>query len=138
MDTKTYTMGSDVWLEFGEDDDFGQEYRKMDEAAKKKAVEKLNLGATKGIKNVAKEKVLTTKYSSLCRDKLKDHLISTRVEVQNMFRLAPSPSTSRTIAAAAVSVGDWVQVDADRSIGWNSEGGIAMVTAVHRKFSDVK
>jgi hypothetical protein len=91
MDTKTYTMDS-VLIEFGEDNDFGQEYRKMNEAVKKKAVEKLNLGATKGIKNVVKEKVLTTKYSSLCSDKLKAHLISTRVDVQNMFCLAPPPS----------------------------------------------
>ncbi len=85
-----------VLLEFGEDNDFGQEYRKMDEAAKKKAtVEKLNQGATKGIKNVVKEKVLTTKYSSLCRDKLKDHLISTRVDVQNMFLQAPPQRPAR-------------------------------------------
>jgi hypothetical protein len=43
MNNKTYTMDS-VLLEFGEDDAFGQEYRKLDEEAKKKAVEKLNLG----------------------------------------------------------------------------------------------
>jgi hypothetical protein len=28
-----------------------------------------------------------------------------------------------------VSVGDWVEVDGDRSPGWNSEGGIAVVIA---------
>ena len=137
MNNKTYTTDS-VLLEFGEDDAFGQEYRKLDEEAKKKAVEKLNLGATKGIKSVVKEKVLATKYSSLCLDKLKEHLIATRVAAENMFREAPLRPTSRTIAAASVFVGDWVQVDADRSTGWNSEGGIAMVIAVHDSYSDVK
>ncbi len=87
---------------------------------------------------MVKEKVLTTKYSSLCLDKLKEHLLATRVDAENMFREAPPRPTSRTIAAASVSVGDWVQVDADRSTGWNSEGGIAMVIAVHDSFSDVK
>ncbi len=137
MNNKTYTVDS-VLLEFGEDDAFGQEYRKLDEEAKKKAVEKLNLGATKGIKSVVKVKVLTTKYCSLCLDKLKEHVFATRVDVQNMFREAPPRPTSRTIAAASVSVEDCVQVDADRSTGWNSEGGIAMVIAVHDSFSDVK
>jgi hypothetical protein len=137
MNKKTYTMDS-VLLEFGEDDAFGQEYRKLDDEAKKKAVEKLNVGATKGIKGVVKENVLTTKYSSLCQDKLKEHLVASRVDVENMFRKAPPRPLSRTIMAALVSVGDWVHVDADRSTGWNSEGGIAMVIAVHDSFSDVK
>lgn len=137
MNKKTYTMDS-VLLEFGEDDAFGQEYRKLDDEAKKKAVEKLNVGATKGIKGVVKENVLTTKYSSLCQDKLKEHLVASRVDVENMFRKAPPRPLSRTITAALVSVGDWVHVDADRSTGWNSEGGIAMVIAVHDSFSDVK
>ena len=137
MNNKTYTTDS-VLLEFGEDDAFGQEYRKLDVEAKKKAVEKLNAGATKGIKSVVKTNVLTTKYSSLCSEKLMEHLLATRVDVVDMFRLAPPRPTTRTIAAAAVSVGDWVQVDADRSTGWNSEGGIALVIAVHDSFSDVK
>jgi hypothetical protein len=137
MNTKTYTKES-VLLEFGEESEFGQEYRKMDDDEKRSALDKLNQGATKGIKSVVKEKVLATKYSTLCSEKLKAHLVLSRVDVGNMFRTAPPPSSARTVAAAVAHVGDWVHMDADRSIGWNSEGGIAMVIAVTDNFTDVK
>jgi hypothetical protein len=55
-----------------------------------------------------------------------------------MFRTAPPTSKARTIAAAAVLVGDWVQVDGDRFPGWNSEGGIVMVVEVNSNFSNIK
>jgi hypothetical protein len=136
MDTKTYTMKS-VLEEFGEDNEFGQECRKMNDVEKEAALSKLNQGAIKGIKSVVKE-VLANKYSTLCNERLKEHLLSMRVDVENMFRTAPPPFLRRTIAAVAVSVGDWLQVDADRTTGWNSEGGVAMVIAAHDDFSDVK
>jgi hypothetical protein len=59
---------------------------------------------------------LTTKYSTLCSDKLKAHLMADRVPVDNMFRAAKPPSAARSVAAALVHVGDWVQVDADRRL----------------------
>jgi len=34
--------------------------------------------------------------------------------------------------------GEWVEVDADRSPGFNSEGGIAVIISVHDNFADVK
>ncbi len=67
MDNKAYTKES-VLLEFGEETDFGQAYRTMDDDARKAALDKLNHGATKGIKTAVKEKVLTTK--------LKTHLVA--------------------------------------------------------------
>ncbi len=111
----------------------------MNDAARIVAVDKLNKGATNGIKVAVKAKVLDTKYSTLlCREKLVAHLTSLRVDVKTMFRVAPPTTASRHVCAASVSVGDFVEVDADRSPGWNSEGGIAMVIAVANNFSDVK
>ena len=110
----------------------------MNEAARIAAVDKLNKGATCGIKAAVKAKVLDTKYSTRCRDELVKHLKSLRVDVSTMFRAAPPICASRRGPAAAVSVGEFVEVDADRTPGWNSEGGVAMVIAVTNDFSDVK
>jgi hypothetical protein len=137
MDSKTYNKES-VLQEFGEDTEFGKQYRNMDDEEKKAALDVLNRGASKGIKTVVKDKILRTKYSTICADKLKEHLIADRVPVENMFRVAAPPMAARSADAAQVHVGDWVQVDADRSVGYNSEGGVAVVIAVNENFSDVK
>jgi hypothetical protein len=35
-------------------------------------------------------------------------------------------------------VGEWVEVDADRTPGWNSEGGIGVIVSVQTGLADVK
>jgi hypothetical protein len=82
--------------------------------------------------------VISSKYSTLCKDKLKEHLLAMRVDENEMFRKAAPLNSARMVGASAVSVGAWVQVDADRSPGWNSEGGIVMVTASANNFAEVK
>ncbi len=37
-----------------------------------------------------------------------------------------------------LSVGEWIEIDADRTPGFNSEGGIAVIIAVHDDLADVK
>ena len=37
-----------------------------------------------------------------------------------------------------LSIGKWVEVDADRTPGWNSEGGIAVFINVNDGLADVK
>ncbi len=110
----------------------------MDAKARLVAVKKLNKGANNGIKVAVKAKVMENKYSKLCREKIVDHLRSMRVDVDSMFRAAPSVSSSRQVAASSVNVGNFVEVDADRTPGWNSEGEVAMVIGVTNNFSDVK
>jgi hypothetical protein len=123
MDTKTYSKES-VLVEFGEDCEFGKKYRKMDADEQKAALDVLNRGASKGIKTVVKDKILTTKYSTLCNDKLKAHLLlAERVPVETMFLAAETLPSARSASAAVVHVGDWVHVDADRTVGFNSERG---------------
>jgi hypothetical protein len=137
MDTKTYTMES-VLVEFDADSEYGKALRAMPEGEMQVAVAKLNKGATDGIKGAVKAKVISSKYSTICKIKLKEHLMSMRVDENEMFRKAAPMNSATMVGASAVSVGDWVQVDADRSPGWNSEGGIAMVTASANNFAEVK
>jgi hypothetical protein len=110
----------------------------MPESEKHAAVAKLNKGTTDGIKGAVKAKVLSSKYSTVCKDKLKEHLLAMRVDENDMFKKAAPMNSARMVGASAVSVGDWVQVDADRSPGWNSKGGIAMVTASLNNIVEVK
>ncbi len=135
MDQVTYTVGS-AMTEFGEESDFGKALRDMPDAERIVAVAKLNKGATDGIKGAVKAKVLVSKYSIICMQKLKDHLVANRVEDKDMFRKSAPVHSGRTMSSAGVSIGDWVQVDADRTPGWNSEGGIAMVTASSNSKAD--
>jgi hypothetical protein len=83
-----------------------------------------------------KAKVMSSKYSALCMTKLKEHLVAMCVAEKDMFR--KPVNSARLVSAAAVGVGDWVQVDADRSPGWNSEVGIAMVIASSENKAEVK
>ena len=137
MDQVTYTMEA-AMTEFGADSEFGKALRDMPDADRIVAVAKLNKGATNGIKGAVKAKVLSSKYSSICMEKLKEHLVAMRVEEKDMFRKSAPVHNGRTMNSAGVSIGDWVQVDADRTPGWNSEGGIAMVTASSQNKAEVK
>jgi hypothetical protein len=133
----TYTMDS-VMDEFDAESEFGKALCDMPDADRIVAVAKLNKDATDGIKGAVKAKVLASKYSTICIEKLKDHLAAMRVAENDMFRKSAPVHSARTMHASAVSVGDWVEVDADRSPGWNSEGGIAMVTASSNNKAEVK
>ena len=55
-----------------------------------------------------------------------------------MIRCAPKTSIAITSNVKFLSVGEWVEIDGDRSPGYNSEGGIAVIVAVHDDFADVK
>ncbi len=56
-----------------------------------------------------------------------------------MFRAnVVSDRAAQILRSGLLSVGEWVEVDADRTPGWNSEGGIAVIINVHDNFADVK
>jgi hypothetical protein len=55
-----------------------------------------------------------------------------------MFHAAPSTRTAILQDVNFISVGEWVEVDADRSVGYNSEGGIAVIIKVEDDLADVK
>jgi hypothetical protein len=55
-----------------------------------------------------------------------------------MFHAAPATRTSILQDVNFISVGEWVEVDGDRSVGYNSEGGIAVIIKVEDNLADVK
>ena len=136
MDSKTYTTET-VMVEFDAESEYGVALRAMPDAELKLAVDKLNKSATNGIKGAVKAKLISSKYANICVDKLKEHLVSMRVADKDMFRKAAPVNSARMVGASAVSVGDFVEVDGDRSPGWNSEGGIAMVVASSNNCAEV-
>jgi hypothetical protein len=98
----------------------------MNAAARILAVDKLNKGGNKQWhQGGGQSKILRHQV----QHKLVAHLKSLRVDVNAMFQVAPPTSSARHVGAASVSVGDFVEVDADRTPGWNGEGGVAMVIA---------
>ena len=137
MEPKTYTTDT-ILEDYAPESEYGMALREMSPAELKQAVEKLNKSAAKGIKGTVKEKLLTSKYANTCVEKLKAHLVAQRVAQNDMFRKAAPAKKIPLGNAAAVSVGDWVEVDGDRSPGWNSEGGIAMVIASSQICAEVK
>ena len=136
-DSKTYTADT-ILEDYDAESEYGVALRAMSPADLKLAVEKLNKSAAKGIKGTVKEKLLTSKYANTCVEKLKSHLVAQRVAQNDMFRKAAPAKFVHLGNAAAVSVGYWVEVNGDRSPGWNSEGGIAMVIASSQICAEVK
>ncbi len=84
----------------------------------------LNKGAAKGMKGIIKSKLLVTHYKNLVTEKLREHIISCRVVPSAMFHAAPKTINLVTSDINFLSVGEWVKVDANRTIGFNSDGGI--------------
>jgi hypothetical protein len=127
-----------VLLAFSDETEYGQSFRCLESIEQKKEVERLNKGAVKGTKEVIKTKLITQKYKQLVADKMRDFLIEQRQPVSTMFRATPPSRPMALLSPTFISVGEWVEVDADRTPGWNSEGGVGVVIAVHDAVADVK
>ncbi len=104
----------------------------MLEAKQSKEVEHLNKGAAKGMKGTIKTKILASNFKTIVAEKLRDH-----IEVK-MFHTHPKTMSLITTNLSFLSVGEWVEVDADRTPGFNSEGRIAVIISVHDDLADVK
>jgi hypothetical protein len=70
--------------------------------------------------------------------KMKEYLHASRTPMDKIFHVAPNHLNAALSNPNFISVGEWVEVDADRTPGFNSEGGIAVITAVHDALVDVK
>ena len=121
-----------------EDTDYGAAFRMMGTKEQGDEVVRLNKSAAKGTKEAMKSKTLIVMYETLCAEKLRDYLIAHRAPPSSMFRTSIPRFHPRLQAPTFLSVGEWVEVDADRTPGWNSEGGIAVIICVHDSFADVK
>jgi hypothetical protein len=130
---------ADVLTAWTDTTDYGASFRSLDEAEQKKELAQINLGAAKGIKGAVKTKVLKAQYKDLMANKMKKYIQGNMVKANDMFRAnVVSYRAAQILCPGFLSVGEWVEVDADRTPGWNSEGGIAVIINVHDNFADVK
>jgi hypothetical protein len=118
--------------------DYGASFRNMDPAEQVSEVKRLNKGAEKGLKGVIKTKLIDSNYSVLVRDRMRAYLSDSRLPIASMFHAPANTTTSVQANPNFISVGEWVEVDADRTPGFNSEGGIAVIIGVHDDLADVK
>ena len=135
--TVTHTVES-ILATWNETTDYGKSFRAMVEEDQTKEVLLLNRGAAKGMKGLIKTKMLASNYKIVVEEKLRAHIEQSRMVPAAMFHSAPKISSLMTTNPSFISVGEWVEVDADRSPGFNSEGGIAVIISVQDNFADVK
>jgi hypothetical protein len=69
---------------------------------------------------------------------MKDYYVMHRTDPQSMFRAAVQPREIQKLQLKFLSIGEWVEVDADRTPGWNSEGGIGVIVNVTDGLADIK
>jgi hypothetical protein len=134
---RTYTVDG-VLKTWNETSDYGIRFRVLTKEEQLSEVQVLNKGADKGMKGLMKMKLLAGNYKKLLADKLREHLCGSRVEPASMFHSVPKTTNIRLENPSFISIGGWVEADSDRSPGFNSEGGIAVVINVHDDFADVK
>jgi hypothetical protein len=133
----TYT--NDIVLQqWGETTEYGKSFRSLNEEQQSVEVALLNKGSAKVMKNIIKTKLIHVHYETVVEDKLRQYLSDGRVSQDSMFRCASKLCNSVRANLKFLSVGEWVEVDGDRSPGYNSEGGIGVITSVHDGFADVK
>ena len=133
----TYT--NDIVLQhWGDTTEYGKSFRLLNEEQQSVEVALLNKGSAKSMKNIIKAKLIHVHYEALVEDKLRQYLSDGRVSQDSMFRCAPKLCNSVRANLTFLSVGEWVEVDGDRSPGYNSEGGIGVITNVHDGFADIK
>ena len=133
----TYTLQT-VLDNWSEATDYGRSIRAMNEAEQQAEIVLLNKGTAKGMKGIIKSKLLVQHYKKLVAEKLREHIINCRALPAAMFHSAPKNLNLVTANINFLSVGEWVEVDADRTPGFNSEGGIAVIISVHDALADVK
>jgi hypothetical protein len=112
--------------------DYGISFRALTKEEQLKEVEVLNKGAAKGMQGAMKSKMLAKNYEKLLAEKLQEHLSTGRIEPVSMFHCAP-----KTVDVMLANP-SFISVDSDRSPGFNSEGGIAVIVSVHDDYADVK
>ena len=127
-----------VLSSWSETTDYGQSFRAMNEEGQRTEVANLNKGAAKDMKGIIKNKILIVHYKPLVADKLRQYLTDSRVSQLSMFHATPKPGSMSIANLKFLSVGEWVEVDADRTPGFNFEGGIVVIVNVHDDLANVK
>jgi hypothetical protein len=69
---------------------------------------------------------------------MKKFINANRTQQSGMFRAVPNTKHLQSMQIKFLSVGEWVEVKSDISPGWNSEGGVGVITQVTDGLADVK
>jgi hypothetical protein len=134
---KTFTIEG-VLSSFPEKTEYGVTFRAMTPDEQSIEVLRLNKGAATGMKGAMKKNRINVLYKDLVSEKMKTHFILNRPDPLSMFRAAAQPGEVRRLKLKFLSIGEWVEVDADRTPGWNSEGGIGVIVNVTDGLADIK
>ncbi len=94
--------------------------------------------ALKGQKDTVKTKLLHIKYKALIAERMCAHLTDSRLPLTSIYHMVNKSKSAVMNNPNFISVGEWVEVDADRTPGFNSEGGIAVIISVQDNCADVK
>jgi hypothetical protein len=133
----TFTVDS-VLESFKDTTEYGASFRSMTSEIQAMEVVRLNKGAATGMKGAIRKQRIDVQFKTLVSERMKEFLIQNRTQPQNMFRTVAPPRLLQKLQLRFLSIGEWVEVDADRTPGWNSEGGIAVIVNVNDGLADVK
>ena len=134
---EAYTIDK-ILVTWNEESEYGKSFRGMTSDEQSLEVVRMNKGAAKGLKTAIKSKLLDVSFKLLIASKMKDYLNDSRTPMAKIFHVTPTATNAVQLNPNFISVGEWVEVDADRTPGFNSEGGIAVITQVHDALVDVK
>jgi hypothetical protein len=123
---------------FKDTTEYGASFRSMTAEEQQTEVVRLNKGAATGTKGAIRKQRIDVQFKTLVNEKMKAFIIANRTEQACMFRNVVQPRILHKSQLKFLSVGEWVEVDADRTPGWNSEGGIAVIVGVNDGLADVK
>jgi hypothetical protein len=101
-------------------------------------VVRLNKRAATGMKGAIRKQRIDVQFKTLVSERMKEFLIQNRTQPQHMFRTVAQPRILQKLQLRFLSIGEWVEVDADMTPGWNSEGGIAVIIDFNDGIADVK
>jgi hypothetical protein len=132
-----YTVDG-VMTSWNDTTEYGTSFRNLTVEEQRAEVQQLNKGAEKQLKGIIKNKLIAVNYATLVAEKFREHLSASRVAQVAMFHVSPKTVSITLSNPNFKSVGEWVEVDADRTPGYNSEGGIAVIISVHDNLADVK
>jgi hypothetical protein len=83
-------------------------------------VKRLNKGTKKGLKGAIKTKLLDVNFKIFVMEKMRSYLSSSRLPLPSMYHAAPTTINVVMSNPNFISVGEWVEVDVDRTPGRDS------------------
>ncbi len=133
----TFSVDS-IMTSFKDTTEYGQSFRCMTSEQQTTEVVRLNKGAAIGMKAAIKNQRITSQFKDVVTDKMKEYVIHNRTQPTEMFRAFTASRVLHHMKLSHISVGEWVDVAADITPGWNSEGGIGVIIKITDSLVDVK